>query len=131
MNTQSNEPHPGGRISEAGAGVGTSDSTAVQERARELARIDGRQEPGPGDLQAAREELLGQAEPTLAPEVDSPEVEQIVEWDTPPSATAPAKEMEDEETIATSLVEEGIAEADHDVRLAAADEMEREDRATS
>jgi hypothetical protein len=121
---------PLGKISEGDEGLGTITPEMVAARARELAVADGRTEANEKDLVAARAELVPTSLEPLPPEVDSPEVEQITEWDTPPSGSgkaAPQVLPEDEANIAEELVEEGIDEADHATRVEAGREEAKEE----
>jgi hypothetical protein len=114
---------PPGKIMTGAEGLGTPTPEMVEERARELARTDGRTEPHDGDRAAAKAELLGPTEPQT-PEVTA-EVENVTEWDEAPEVSgvqAPRVLPEDEANIAEVLVGEGLEEADHDVRVLAADE---------
>jgi hypothetical protein len=95
----------------------------VADRARELALADGRQEPNDKDFFAARQELLPTGLEPAAPELDSPDVENVTEWDTAPAESgreAPQVLPEDEANIAEELVAEGLEEADHATRVEAA-----------
>lgn len=104
-------------------GLGLPTPEMVEERARELARCDGRAEPNENDRSAARLELQGPVEPQL-PEAP-PEVESITEWDESPESAgnqAPNVLPEDEAVVGAVLVEEGVEEADHELRVSAAEE---------
>lgn len=114
-----------GKIAQGSEGLGTVTPDMVEERARELAKADGRPEPNEKDLFEARQELLPSGEDATAPELDDSSLESITEWDTAPESTgsqAPKLEPYDDDNIAEQLVEEGIAEADHDQRVTAAEE---------
>jgi hypothetical protein len=106
------------RIEIGGSGAGEPGDEDVFHRARELAWADGRTEVNDADLAQARSELEG-ARPIHDP------VEEIAEADRPDSGI-PATSLghqaghfpiDDEETIAESLIEEGIDEAEHDSRV--------------
>jgi hypothetical protein len=106
------------RIEIGGTGAGEPGDEEVAHRARELAWADGRTEVNDADLAQARAELGG-TRPTHDP------VEEIAEADRPDSGV-PATSLghqvghfpiDDEETIAETLVEEGIEEAEHDSRV--------------
>jgi hypothetical protein len=97
-------------------GVGTVTSQMIEERAREIARSDGRTEPNDLDRTRAREELIG-ATPTS--EKPATRKEPGRDWEMPLVSSgekAPTVRPEDEENIPEKLIEEGIEEADHDQR---------------
>ena len=101
-------------------GVGTVTPQMIEERAREIARSDGRSHPNDLDRTSAREELLG---PTSDSEKLPTREEPGRDWQMPLVSTgekAPTVRPEDDENIVQKLVEEGIEEADHDQRLSAA-----------
>ena len=54
-----NEAQPRGKILHGTEGLGTVTAQMVEERAREIARSDGREEPNDLDRTRAREELTG------------------------------------------------------------------------
>ena len=89
----------------------------IEERAREIACIDGRAKPNDLDRTRAREELTG---PTSDSEKRPTREEPGRDWQMPLVSTgekAPTKRPENDENISAKLVEEGVAEADHDQRL--------------
>jgi hypothetical protein len=99
-------------------GIGTVTVQMVEQRAREIARSDGRAEPNDLDRSRAREELTG---PTSASEKAPTMEEPGRDWQMPLVSSgekAPTLRPEDDQSIAEKLVEEGIEEADHDQRLA-------------
>lgn len=98
-------------------GLGTVTPKMIEERAREIARSDGRSQPNDLDRASAREELTG-------PSVDSEKLPTMEEpgrdWQMPLVSTgkkAPTVRPEDDGNILEKLVQEGIEEADHDQRL--------------
>lgn len=100
----------------------------IAQRAKEMARIDGRKEAGAQDFANAREELLNPGPPS-APEADESE-QPVGRWsDAPGSAGRRGVEVlpDDEQTLAEDLVEEGLEEADREQRLAASDEFPPEE----
>ncbi len=104
-------------------GLGVASPEMVEERSLEIAKTDGRRTPNEADRILAKGELTGTVDPQT-PEA-SPEVEAIIEWDKSPDASgtrAPAITPADEASVAETLVNEGLEEADHDVRLSAAGE---------
>jgi len=119
----SERPAVSGKINFGVNGLGVPTPEMVEERARAFAKTDGRAEPNENDRVLARQELLGVVEPQT-PEV-SPEVEKITEWDEPAAATGSHIEAclpEDEATVDEVLVEEGLDEAEYDLRKSAAEE---------
>lgn len=126
MDPQSNPP---GRIEQHNAGLGEVSAAQIEVRAGELARSDGRREPNEGDFQQARQELEGAVGPPGAPEEVQGQLEEVVAWDQPVHASgtrAPRVGLDDENTAPEQLVQEGVEEADHDRRLASADDGEEE-----
>ena len=89
----------------------------IEERAREIARSDGRAQPNDLDRTRAREELTGS---TSASEKLPTREEPGRDWQMPLVSTgekAPTVRPEDDENIPEKLVQEGVEEADHDQRL--------------
>jgi DUF2934 family protein len=124
------EPIARGRITQHGEGLGTVTPEMVQRRAREIALSDGRagNEVTSADWEQARRELLGAANPPSA-ESDLEEASSTSGWDpAPPSIghRADTQEVDDEETMAEELIQEGIEEADHDERVQAGRETRRQ-----
>ena len=98
-------------------GVGTVTPQMIEERAREIARSDGRAQPNDLDRTRAREELTGT---TSASEKLPTREEPGRDWQMPLVSTgekAPTVRPEDDENIPEKLVQEGVEEADHDQRL--------------
>jgi hypothetical protein len=98
-------------------GLGTVTSEIVEERAREIARSDGRSHPNDLDRTRAREELTG---PTSDSEKLPTREEPGRDWQMPLVSTgekAPTVRPEDDENIPEKLIQEGVEEADHDQRL--------------
>lgn len=119
-----------GQMSENGAGVGTVTRAMVKERAVELALIRGRSagEVSQTDWEQAKRELTGgsQTDPNDTLLDSAPESER---WDPVHGSVghkAPESGNEDEDADGRSksarLVEEGVAEAEHDQMLRAAEE---------
>jgi hypothetical protein len=115
-------PLKDGNLTENSAGIGTVTRKMVQERAVELAIIDGRtaQEVRESDWVQAKRELTGEtvADAKEALLEDAPESER---WDPTPGSpghkvTTSASEDEDAEGRSDNerLVEEGVAEAEQD-----------------
>ena len=119
MNTN---PLKQGDLTENSAGIGTVTRKMLRERARELAVINGRsaRDTSKSDLAQAKRELTGKedVDPKTAALEAAPESER---WDPVPGSTgskAPIAASEDEDDEGRSdnelLVEQGIAEAEHD-----------------
>ena len=124
-----------GALTENSAGIGTVTWAMVHERAVELALINGRTalEVSKSDWEQAKRELTGESntDPNEAVLESAPESER---WDPVHGSTGhkvlvASSEDEDEEGRSDSerLVEEGIAEAEHDQRLQAARTQRQEE----
>ena len=124
-----------GQISENGVGIGTVSRAMVKERAIELAIINGRPgaEVSKSDWERAKRELTGGSEtdPNDTFLESTPETER---WDPLPGSTghkAPESpsdyEDEDGRSDSARLVEEGVAEAEHDQMRQAAGTRWQED----
>jgi len=119
---------------ENSAGIGAVTRQMLRKRAMELARINGRstREVSGADWEQAIRELSGK--PDLDPKEAALEsVPESERWDPVPGSTGhrmpvPAGEDEDDEGRSDNerLVEEGIAEAEHDQMRRAAGETENE-----
>ena len=119
MNTN---PLKQGDLTENSAGIGTVTRKMVRERARELAVINGRsaRETSKSDLAQAKRELTGKED--IDPKTAALEAASESErWDPVPGSTGhkvPVAASEDEDDEGRSdnelLVEQGIAEAEHD-----------------
>ena len=97
----------------------------IEERAREIARSDGRAQPNDLDRTRAREDLTGVT--SRAEKLPSRE-EPGRDWQMPLVSTgekAPTVRPEDDENIPERLVHEGIEEADHDQRLSSERKREK------
>jgi hypothetical protein len=98
-------------------GLGTVTPQMVEQRAREIARSDGRSQSNELDWTRAREELTG---PTADSEELPTREEPGRDWQMPLVSTgekAPTVRPEDDENIPEKLIQEGIEEADHNQRL--------------
>jgi hypothetical protein len=97
-------------------GLGTVTPQMIEERAREIARGDGRAQPNDLDRTRAREDLTGS---TSDSEQSRTVGEPDPDWYTPLGSTGektPTVRPEDEENIPEKLTQEGVEEADHDQR---------------
>ena len=113
----------------SGTGTGEMSAADVERRAAELARTDGRDHVTERDRIRARDELNGPVRAPLPPEAAEPEIEGLVSWDEPAGSTGRRIIQQpdaDEPTIAEQLVEEGIQEADHQQRVSAVNEQDKE-----
>lgn len=109
------------RLRAASPGLGHASQTEIEQRAAELALIDGRNTVSDADLALAAAELAGGGTTAEAPEADS-ELEQVTTWDEPPTQTGhlvAVPPLEDENNISEQLIDDGLEEADHDTRVAA------------
>lgn len=89
----------------------------IEERAREIARSDGRSQPNDLDRTRACEELTG---PTADSDKPPTRAEFGRDWEIPlvsSGAKVPKVRPEDDENIPERLIEQGINEADHDQRF--------------
>ena len=124
-----------GTLTENGAGIGTVTKEMVEDRAVELATINGRSEADvrESDREQAKRELTG--EPDTDPKdvllEAAPESER---WDPLPGSTGhkvPESSSEDADDDGRSdsarLVEEGVEEAEHDQMLQAAKAEQQKD----
>jgi len=112
-----NEAQPRGKILHGTEGLGTVTAQMVEERAREIARSDGREEPNDLDRTRAREELTGD---TSGSEKLPTREEPGRDWEMPLVSSgekAPTVRPEDDENIPQKLIQEGVDEADHNQRL--------------
>lgn len=121
-------PLKNGRLTENSAGIGTVTRKMVRERAVELAEMDGRPaaSASKSDWEQAKRELIGPA----GWETKEQLLESVPEsenWDPVPGTTggkvlAAPGEDEDEEGRSDNqrLVEEGLADAEHEQSLASA-----------
>ena len=123
----STNPLKQGEIIEHASGIGTVTSQMVHQRAAELAVINGRsaQDVSKSDWDQAKRELTGKpdVDPNTAALESAPE---SARWDPVPGSIGhklPTTESEDEDDEGRSdnqrLVEEGVAEAEHDQMLQA------------
>jgi hypothetical protein len=119
------EASPKGKILRGTEGLGTVTPQLVEERAREIARSDGREQPNDLDLTRAREELTGA---TSSSEKSATREEPGRDWGMPLVSSgekAPTVRPEDEENIPEKLIQEGVDEADHDQRSSSGRNSER------
>ena len=120
--------HPGfGKISLHGNGMGAATPELIEKRAREIAMINERapEDYTDGDWDQARKELLGLEEVAAADDANEV-VEHMSERDDVPGENghqSPRNGLEDdEESLGTHLVADGLEEAAHDRMVEAAKE---------
>jgi hypothetical protein len=114
-----------GKILHGTQGLGTVTPKMIEERAREIARSDGRSQANDLDRSRAREDLTG---PTSDSDKLPTTEEPGRDWQMPLVSTgekAPTVRPEDDENIVEKLFHEGIEEADHDQRLSSARKREK------
>jgi hypothetical protein len=125
-----------GALTENSAGIGTVTRKMVRTRATELALINGRsaQDVSKADWEQAKRELTGEPDADAKETVleSAPESER---WDPVPGSTGhkvPMATSEDEDDEGRSdnerLVEEGIADAEHDQMLQATKDAEKKEK---
>ena len=106
-----------GKIVRGTAGIGAVTVQMIEQRAREIARCDGRAQANDLDRSRAREELTG---PTSLSEKAPMREEPGRDWQMPLVSSgekARTVRPEDDENIPEKLIQQGIEEADHDQRL--------------
>jgi len=105
-----------GKIIRGTEGVGTVSPQMIEERAREIARGDGRAHANDLDRTRAREELAG---PTSASAKSPTREDPGRDWKMPLVSSgekAPTVRPEDDENMPEKLIHEGVEEADHNQR---------------
>ncbi len=111
------------RLKASAHGLGEASETEIEQRARELARCDGRPVFTAADLLAARAELGGGTLHVVAPEVALGQ-QGLMLWDGPVGEAGEQvlrASEDDEVNIGEQLVQAGMAEAEHDQRVQAAE----------
>ena len=120
------ETQHSGKIVRGTEGLGTVTPQMLEERAREIARSDGRTEPNDLDRTWAREELTGAKSGSERPATRE---EPGRDWEMPLVSSGekiPTVRPEDEENIPEKLIQEGVDEADRDQRSRSGQTSERE-----
>ena len=118
------EKSPDGRMEVRGRETGEITEDMIEQRAREIAEINGRSpdEIFADDRAAAREELMGQRLPATTEE-DGQSIGELSRDPSNPPAyygkAARATENSDEENSLERIVLEGVEEAQHDQMLEA------------
>ena len=125
-----------GALTENSAGIGTVTRKMVRTRATELALINGRsaQDVSKADWEQAKRELTGESD-TDPKEIILESTPESERWDPLPGSTGhkvPVAASEDEDDEGRSdnerLVEEGIADAEHDQMRQATEDIEKEEK---
>jgi hypothetical protein len=112
-----------GRIEVRGNEISAVSDELLQQRAKDLAREDGRTEPRDADFKKAREELSSFTEDS-APEVPRGD-ETLTSWNESADTTGQRVDTsppDQDVDVGLELVEEGVDEADQDQRRAAKDD---------
>jgi hypothetical protein len=120
-----------GRVTDHARGLGTVTPEMVSHRAHEIALINQHEKPTPEDWQEAKRELTDAGHPSHDPMEDIPVGKR---WDPiPGSASRKADNLpaDDEQTVAETLVESGIEEAEHEQMVEGARESVRRDEEVS
>jgi hypothetical protein len=120
-----------GRFSKSGEGLGTVTKRMLRKRAAEIAVINGRDSKHvlDSDIEQARRELQGEERlyPLSTAEEKLPESKR---WEPVPGTPGRKRQIvsaADEQTYEEKLVEEGVADAEHDQQVASARESIRQD----
>ena len=118
------------RLRAGSPGLGEASIDEIENRAKELALIDGRGDVSEIDRVRATAELGGASGVFRAPEEVNPAIESLTSWDEPieeHGRRVPPVAAQDEVSIGDQLIQEGVREADHDSRVAAAEEATKSD----
>lgn len=120
-----------GKISSHQEGLGTVTQHMIEERAKEIARIEGRPRVTKEDRLQAKKELLGAEGPLYNSEAEEGNLDSLdpSEVRTEPGHQAPNAATDDEEEMVRDIVEHGVDEAEHEQMLEghAAEEEETEE----
>ncbi len=127
------EVSPSGHITTNGIGIGTVSPEMVRQRASELAVINGRaiNDAWPSDLDQAQRELTGAGPDDEPTDIISTEPEADA-WNPVPGSVGhqvpdgSATDEEEWQVDSVRLVEEGIAEAEHDQMVRAMEQKTRD-----
>jgi hypothetical protein len=105
------------RLKASGSGLGEASQTEVDHRAAELAQMDGRDAFTDEDLNRAAEELgAGRGVEGETGTCDEAAEDQ--------GKRAPRTPLENDSNLGEQLTQQGMADADHDRRVAASDDGE-------
>ncbi len=110
------------RLKATAPGLGQANQTDIENRAVELAHSDGRTKATAADLQQAESELAGGSIGAESQDGQA-SVNELTAWDDPldQSGHRVVASENDEQSIAEQLIEDGVEEADHDIRTAASE----------
>ena len=122
MQLPDESPRDQGKILDHSAGIGEVSRAEIEQRARELAEIDGldADQVNEGHRFQARQEMLGASDADAANDDEGAIADLIDEDDVPGESGAAVSTTNnssvdgDDQTIGEELVNEGIGEADHD-----------------
>lgn len=119
-----------GKFIDHSHGLGTVTAEMVSQRAHEIAEINRRAEnkPTPGDWEEARRELTSVGRPANDPMDEIPADKR---WDPVPGTRGVKTDTvgaEDEQTLAETLVNEGLEEAEHEHMVEGTRESVNKDR---
>ena len=109
------------RLKAGSPGLGQASQTDIEIRAAELAHSDGRTKANASDLEQAEAELAGGATSAKA-QGGQADVNDLTAWDDPLDQSGhrvTGSETADDKSIGEQLIEDGVEEADHDIRAAA------------
>jgi len=108
-----------GKISSHQDGLGTVTQSMIEERAKEIALIEGRPRVTKEDRLQARNELLGAKNELSRLEAEEENLDSLDPSDirSEPGHQAPNFATDDEEEMVRDLVEHGIDEAEHEQML--------------
>ena len=135
MQLPDESPRDQGKILDHSAGIGEVSKAEIEQRARELAEIDGldADQVNEGHRYQARQEMLGATDADAANDDEGMIADLINEDDVPGESGSAVSTSNnsaadgDDQTIAEELVNEGIAESDHD-RMIESRKQERLDQ---
>lgn len=121
-----------GRFTAGGRGLGTVTEEMIRQRASEIAVVNGRGKHNilDTDLDEARRELLGE-ERLTPPPTAAESIPEGTRWQLAGGSTGKKTEnvpASDEQTFAEKLVNEGVADAEHDQQVQATKESLRRDQ---
>jgi len=120
-----------GRFTDRGRGLGTVTEEMIRSRAEEIAVINGRSKRNvlSADIEQATRELRDGATTESTKAENVPEADRWAPEGGSPGRKAETLSASDEQTFAERLVEEGVADAEHDQEVQATkDSLQREKR---
>ena len=111
------------RLKARSPGLGQANQTDIDSRAIEIAHSDGRTKVNDTDIQQASEELAKGSASSMSLD-EQAKTEELTAWDDPLDQSGHRVTRctnEGEQTIAEQLIQDGIEEAEHDIRTAASE----------